>query len=49
VGEAITQVRPFAVDVSSGIEEAPGKKDPGRMAAFINRVYEADWRCRHNA
>jgi phosphoribosylanthranilate isomerase len=49
VGEAITQVRPFAVDVSSGIEKAPGEKDPGRMAAFINRVYEADWRCRHNA
>ena len=49
VGEAITQVRPFAVDVSSGIEEAPGKKDPGRMAAFINRVYEANGRSNHHS
>ncbi|MGA1792291.1 MAG: phosphoribosylanthranilate isomerase [bacterium] len=49
VGEAIDRVRPFAVDVSSGIETAPGKKDPERMEAFINKVYHADGRRRHNA
>jgi len=48
VGEAIARVRPFAVDVSSGVEEAPGKKDPARIEAFMNRVYEADARGRQN-
>lgn len=35
VAAAIAAVRPFAVDVSSGIERAPGVKDPDRMAAFV--------------
>jgi phosphoribosylanthranilate isomerase len=48
VGEAIVRVRPFAVDVSSGIETAPGKKDPERMEAFMKRVYEVDARGRQN-
>jgi phosphoribosylanthranilate isomerase len=39
--EAITRVRPYAVDVSSGVESAPGIKDAGKMAAFITRVREA--------
>jgi phosphoribosylanthranilate isomerase len=32
---AVTRTRPDAVDVSSGIEAAPGVKDPVRMAAFV--------------
>jgi phosphoribosylanthranilate isomerase len=42
VGEAIARVRPFAVDVASGVESEPGVKDPGRLRAFVERVAAAD-------
>lgn len=38
VGVAIARLRPFAVDVSSGVERAPGEKDAGLIARFIAAV-----------
>jgi len=42
VEEAIVRVRPFAIDVSSGVERAPGVKDPPRLRAFMKAVHRAD-------
>jgi phosphoribosylanthranilate isomerase len=42
VGQAIREVRPFAVDVASGVESSPGIKDPEKLRAFFAAVAEAD-------
>ncbi len=42
VGEAIRAVRPYAVDVSSGVEAGKGIKDPAKIAAFIKEVKDID-------
>ena len=41
VSEAISVVRPYAVDVASGVESSPGKKDLDKMKRFLNAVRSA--------
>ena len=42
VGEAIRQVKPFAVDVNSGVEYQPGRKDTDKLKSFADEVRKAD-------
>ena len=41
VAEAVRQVRPVMVDVASGVERAPGQKDPERVKQFVANAQSA--------
>jgi len=43
VAEAVRLARPFGVDVSSGVESGPGRKDPVLMYEFIEKARKADF------
>jgi phosphoribosylanthranilate isomerase len=42
VAEAIATLRPWGVDVASGVEAAPGRKDPERVREFVARARAAE-------
>jgi phosphoribosylanthranilate isomerase len=42
VQEAIARVRPWGVDVSTGVERTPGRKDPSKVMRFVNAAKDAD-------
>jgi phosphoribosylanthranilate isomerase len=41
VGDAIQLIRPWGVDVSTGVEESPGRKDPRKLREFVIAAREA--------
>ncbi len=46
VADAVARVRPFGIDVSSGVERSPGVKDHGRLRALFEVVHDIDYTAR---
>jgi len=46
VGSAIARVRPYGIDVSSGVEVSPGIKDPERIKALFEAVHGSHYATR---
>ncbi len=44
VGEAVSSIRPYALDVNSGVEKSPGVKDHALVRAFVQKVRELEQR-----
>jgi phosphoribosylanthranilate isomerase len=42
VAEAVSRVKPWGVDVASGVESAPGEKDAEKMVEFVNKIREVE-------
>jgi phosphoribosylanthranilate isomerase len=42
VGQVVRYLRPWAVDVSSGVERTPGQKSKGLIGEFLQAVRQAD-------
>jgi phosphoribosylanthranilate isomerase len=42
VGLLVREIRPWGVDVSAGVESSPGRKDAGKVQAFVRAVREAE-------
>ncbi len=49
VKDAIKKVRPYAIDVSSAIESAPGRKDHNLMKAFIRKIHKMSFPCKRES